>query len=193
MWGTNHKRCIMKLTLVVLMLLAGTCYSQTNQAAVSSKGSAAAKPLLLEKYEGERRVWRDSPPGDFTLKVSPKNNGSKHLVMGTEDFLPGDSIPKHQHLGQDEIVFVQSGTVHVQVGGQERYLHSGGMAFIPSYAWASLKNESSEPASIVFVFSAPGFEEHMRCASARVDENRKPMTSDEQKRCDEVGNVVYQK
>jgi hypothetical protein len=33
-----------------------------------------------EKNEGERRIWREPPPGDFILKVSPKNNRSQHLV-----------------------------------------------------------------------------------------------------------------
>ncbi|MGA8309600.1 MAG: hypothetical protein WB755_06195, partial [Terriglobales bacterium] len=42
---------------------------------------------------GERRIWREPPPGAFILKVSPKNNGSQHLVMGTEDITPGDEFP----------------------------------------------------------------------------------------------------
>jgi len=44
------------------------------------------------------------------LKVSPKNNGSQHLVMGTEDMAPGDEFPTHKHLGQDEIVYIEKGT-----------------------------------------------------------------------------------
>jgi hypothetical protein len=73
-------------------------------------------PLLLEKNEGEQRIWRDPPPGGFMLKVSPANNGSQHFVLGTEDLLPSDIIPRHKHLGQDEIVLVQSGIIHVQIG-----------------------------------------------------------------------------
>ena len=34
-----------------------------------NQSQAAAKSLLLEKNEGERRIWREPPPGDFVLKV----------------------------------------------------------------------------------------------------------------------------
>ena len=89
------------------------------------------------------------------LKVSPKNNGSQHLVLVTEDLQPGDTIPRHQHLGQDEIVFIQEGIAHVQVGDQQRDLHAGGLVFIPAYTWVSLRNNSNEPTSIVAIFSRP--------------------------------------
>ena len=125
------------------------------------------------------------------LKVSPENNGSQHLVLGMEDLLPGDAIPWHKHLGQDEIVFVQSGILHVWLGDQERDLHAGGMAFIPAYTWVSLKNNSTQPASMVFVFSAPGFENHLRCVSVLANEKPTPVTAEEQKQCDHTGHVMY--
>jgi quercetin dioxygenase-like cupin family protein len=125
------------------------------------------------------------------LKVSPENNGSQHLVLGTEDLLPGDIIPRHKHLGQDEIVLVQSGVVHVQVDDQERDLHAGGMAFIPAYTWVSLKNNDTRPASMVFIFSAPGFENHLRCVSVPANEKPIPMTPEVQKQCDHEGHVIY--
>ena len=54
-------------------------------------------PLILEKNEGEQRVWRpiegakgwNALPGPFTLKVDRHNGGSSHLVFGTEDLPPG--------------------------------------------------------------------------------------------------------
>ena len=58
----------------------------------------------------------------FILKVSPQNNGSEHLVLITEDLPPGGSIPKHKHLGQDEILLTQTGTVDVWLGDEERDL-----------------------------------------------------------------------
>ena len=116
-----------------LMLLAVFAF-QTRSAQPSSATTSqtVAKPLLLEKDEGERRIWREPPPGDFILKVSPKNNDSQHLVMGTEDMHPGDEFPMHKHLGQDEILYIVKGTVHAHVGDQERDVHAGGTVFIPA-------------------------------------------------------------
>jgi len=181
----------LKLGPIATMLIAVcVCRGQSTQAGLSAHKAGPA-PLLLEGNEGEQRIWRDPPPGGFTLKVSPKNNGSQHLVMGAEDLLPGDAIPRHKHLGQDEIVLVQAGTLHIRLGNQERDLHAGGMAFIPAYTWVSLKNNSAQPATMVFVFSAPGFENHLRCVSVPANGKPTPLSPEEQKQCDHNGHVIY--
>jgi quercetin dioxygenase-like cupin family protein len=173
--------------------LVTVCVFQTRSAQ-SSSGTAsqvAPKPLLLEKNEGERRIWREPPPGDFVLKVSPRNNGSQHLVMGTEDMHPGDEFPMHKHLGQDEILYIVTGTVHAHVGDQERDVHAGGTVFIPARTWVNVKNAGTETASVVFVFSAPGFENYMRCDSVLPDEKVIPLSEEAQKACSHEGHVIY--
>ena len=177
----------MTLVLVVLYIFE----SRSVESSSASTSQAAPKPLLLEKNEGERRIWREPPPGDFILKVSPKNNGSQHLVMGTEDMHPGDEFPMHKHLGQDEILYILKGTVHVHLGDQERDLHAGGTVFIPAYTWVSVKNAGTETASVVFVFSAPGFENYMRCDSVLPNEKVTPFSLEEQKACAHEGHVIY--
>ena len=178
---------------VAAVVLFAVCVGQSKptQTGPATPSENGPKPLLLEKNEGEQRVWRDPPPGGFMLKVSPKNNGSQHLVLVTEDLQPGDTIPRHQHLGQDEIVFIQEGIAHVQVGDQQRDLHAGGLVFIPAYTWVSLRNNSNEPTSIVAIFSAPGFENHLRCVSVIPNEKAMPLSPEEKKRCDDEGHVVY--
>ena len=175
------------------VMLVAVCVLQTRaaQSRSTTASQAAPKPLLLEKNEGERRIWRDPPPGDFVLKVSPKNNGSQHLVMGTEDITPGDEFPLHKHLAQDEIVYIEKGTVHVHLGNQERDLHAGGTVFIPAYTWVSVKNAGTETASVVFVFSAPGFENFMRCESVLPNEEPTPISPEEYKKCEQQGHVIY--
>jgi quercetin dioxygenase-like cupin family protein len=177
----------------IAVMLVAVCVFQTGSAQSSSatKSQAAPKPLMLEKDEGERRIWREPPPGDFILKVSPKNNGSQHLVMGTEDMAPGDEFPTHKHLGQDEILYIEKGTVHVHLGGQERDLHAGGTVFIPAYTLVSVKNERTETVRVVFVFSAPGFENYMRCDSVLPNEKVIPLSPEEQRGCAHEGHVIY--
>jgi len=154
-----------------------------------------AKPLLLEKNEGElrtRRIHTDSSSpasSQFMLKVSPKNNGSQHLVAGTEVLAPGAAIPKHRHLVQDEILLLHSGNAHVWLGDQERDLHAGGLVFIPENTWISLKNIGAEPASLTFIFSAPGFEDTMRCNSVPAGETPTQITPEEQGECAHLGHA----
>jgi glyoxylate utilization-related uncharacterized protein len=89
-------------------------------------------------------------------------------------------------------VFIQAGTAHIRLGDQERDLHAGGVAFIPAHTWVGLKNISSEPLSIVAIFSAPGFENHLRCVSVLPNERSTPMSPEEHRKCDREGHVVYQ-
>ncbi|HEX2666067.1 MAG TPA: cupin domain-containing protein [Candidatus Acidoferrum sp.] len=188
--NSNSVRTTFATTAV---MLAAVCVFQTRpvQSGSASTPQDAPKPLLLEKNEGERRIWREPPPGDFILKVSPKNNGSQHLVMVTEDMAPGDEFPTHKHLGQDEILYIVKGTVHVHLGDQQRDLHEGGTVFIPAFTWVSVKNAGAETVSVVGVFSAPGFENYMRCDSVLPNEKVIPLSPEEQKACGHQGHVIY--
>ena len=158
-------------------------------------GQSAAKPMLLEKSEGEQRTRRPrpkpSPASQFMLKVDPKANGSQHLVVGTEEIAPGASIPIHKHPTEDEVLLIHSGSAHVSLGEQERDLHAGGLVFIPADTWIGLKNISAEPLSVTFIFSAPGFEEFQRCISVPANETPTPMTEEELKRCQAPGHMIY--
>jgi quercetin dioxygenase-like cupin family protein len=188
-----HLNSVRTLIVFIAGMLTWLSVLQTRPAqSPSASGSqSAAKPLLLEKNEGERRIWRDLPPGEFILKASPKNNGSQRLVMVTEDMGPGEEFPTHQHLGQDEILYIEKGTVHVHLGEQERDLHAGGTVFIPAHTWVSVKNVGTETVSVVGVFSAPGFEDYMRCDSVLPNEKVTPLTPDEAKACEHQGHVIY--
>ena len=185
--------CLLATTLVVV----ATSRGQSKPPVAGTR----AKPLVLEKNEGERRVRRipaDSssvpmsvPSSEFMLKVSPKNNGSQHLVLGSEELAPGARIRKHKHLAQDEILLIQTGTAHVRVGDLERTVHAGGLVFLPSNTTIELENVGSEPIALVFLFSAPGFEDYMRCASVPAGQKPTVITREELKQCAHSGHVEY--
>ena len=190
-------KAVQRMVTAVAVVLVGFCnsFSQSNPPSGTSGSEMNAKPLLLEQSEGElrtRRIHTDASvpaSSQFILKVSPKNNGSEHLVAGTEVLPPGATLPKHRHLIQDEIVLIHNGTAHVWLGDQERDLHAGGLVFIPANTWISAKNIGSEPISITFVFSAPGFEGTMRCNSVPAGETPTPITPEQQKDCAHLGHA----
>ena len=143
-----------------------------------------ATPLILEKDEGERRVLRGWPghpnPGEsFILKVDPKNGGSSHLVFFTAEIRPGGAIDAHRHPNADEILFLQTGTARVHLGDAVRDVHAGATVFIPADTWISASNMGSDPVNLVVVFSAPGFEEFTRAASALEGEKNVPLSEAE--------------
>jgi len=183
------------LTTSVLLAAGLYGFSQSNQSIEIPAAEAHAKPLLLERNEGElrtRRIHTDSTASassQFMLKVSPKNNGSQHLVAGTEDLASGAIISMHRHLVQDEIVLIHSGKVHVSLGDRERDLHAGGLVFVPANTWISLKNTGTEPVSLTFIFSAPGFEDTMRCNSVLAGETPTTITPEQQEECAHLGHA----
>jgi quercetin dioxygenase-like cupin family protein len=186
-----------RVITATVVTVVGLCsaFSQSNQLSTAASSETNVKPLILERDEGElrtRRIHTDASvpaSSQFMLKVSPKNNGSQHLVAGTEELAQGAAIQKHRHLAQDEIVLIHSGTAHVWLGDQQRDLHAGGLVFIPSNTWVSLKNIGTEPISLTFIFSAPGFEDTMRCNSVPAGETPTQITPEQQKDCAHLGHA----
>lgn len=175
------------ILLIVVPLLAVVCYAQ----------SQGTKTVVLEKNEGEKRMRRPLgslpiPSDEFILKVTPQNSGSTHLVLGTEEIPPGGIIPRHKHLEQDEILLIQTGTAHVTLNDKEYDVHAGGMVFFPAETWVGLKNVGLDNISLVFIFSAPGFEENMRCSSVMAGQSASPITTDELRACAHAGHVEFE-
>lgn len=145
-----------------------------------SRKTAETVPLVLNLDEGERRVrkWA-GPASKFTIKVDRRNGGSQHLVMGYEDIAVGASIPPHRHLNADEIVFVHKGSGVVENGNITRAFDAGSTIFIPRETRVTIRNTGTEPLSIAFFFSHPGFEEYLRDTSALEGEAFTPLTPQE--------------
>jgi quercetin dioxygenase-like cupin family protein len=175
------------LLFFVVSLLAVVCYAQ----------SQGATTVVLEKNEGEKRTRRPLgslpiPTDEFILKVTPQNSGSKHLVLGTEEIPPGGEIPRHKHLEQDEILLIQTGTAHVTLNDKEYDVHAGGMVFFPAETWVGMKNIGKDSISLVFIFSAPGFEDNMRCGSVLAGQSAPPITTNELRACAHKGHVEFE-
>ncbi|HEY1467528.1 MAG TPA: hypothetical protein VGF61_00685 [Candidatus Acidoferrum sp.] len=79
--------------VLTIVLCSGIGAAQSQHPAGNAASTIGAKPLLLEKYEGESRVRRAATATTFMLKVSPQNNDSQRLVLVEEDFAPGFLLP----------------------------------------------------------------------------------------------------
>lgn len=189
------------LTALAGTLLAALAMDTPSVTAHGRAGASHATPLILEKNEGEKRLWRpiegakgwNAEPGLFILKIDPRNGGSSHMVFGTEDVPPGASIDRHRHPGADEILFLQNGTARVTLGDQTRDVHGGATVFIPSNTWISVTNTGSAAIHLAFVFSAPGFDDYMRAESVPEGQKVTPLTKAEDTRIEKkyARAVIY--
>lgn len=134
---------------------------------VSLAQSPGAKILVLEKEEGEKRVRRPREAGpipisEFILKISPQNSGSQRLVLGTEAIPPGGRIAKHRHLGQDEILFLQTGSARVTLNEKDYDIHAGATVFFLMNTWVSLQTPAANRSSSSL--SSPLLDSRITCA-----------------------------
>ena len=91
-------------------------------------------------------------------------------MVGTEEMPPGNRIPTHKHLYEDEVIFVHKGMVRVSLAGRQYDARTGATVFIPHGNWIGVENASSEPAMILFFFNKPAFEQCLRAMSSRPGE-----------------------
>jgi oxalate decarboxylase/phosphoglucose isomerase-like protein (cupin superfamily) len=115
----------------------------------------------------------------FILKVDPKNGGSPDLTMGYEDIPPGQGIPPHHHPLADEILFVHRGSGTASLGPRTAPVTTGTTIYIPRNTRISLQNTGTEPLSIAYIFSRPGFEDYLRETSVPEGQQAAPLSPEE--------------
>jgi len=162
-----------------LLLLASLAFSAQTTPAPNTNGTqppptnanSAPKqptPTVFQAEEGDRWMLLGDKP--LIFKVDPATTGSDALVVGTEEMPPGNTIPTHKHLYEDEVIFVHRGAVRVTLAGREYDASTGATVFIPHGNWIGVANVSGEPAMILFFFNKPAFEQCLRTMSSRPGE-----------------------
>ena len=187
--GLGESQMSNALKLLVAVLLCTHCI-----AAQTSAPDGGVKAIVLQKNEGELRTRRPREglalaSKDFLLKIGPKTNGSKHLLVITEEIPPGAAIPKHKHHGEDEILLIQTGSAHVWLGDKEYDAQPGALVFIPAETWISLKNTGKEYISLIAIWNEPGFEEMLRCGSVPKGQEGELLSRDAVKDCYHHGDA----
>ena len=177
------------LKLLVVVFLCALCLP-----AITAAPDREAKPVVLQKDEGEPRTRRpreevSSPASEFLLKIGPKTSGSKHLLLFTEEIPSGAAIPKHKHHAQEEILLIETGTAHVWLGDKEYDAEPGALVFIPAETWISLRNTGKENIHLVAVWNEPGFEEMLLCGSVPKGQKGELLSRDGVKDCYRHGDA----
>jgi quercetin dioxygenase-like cupin family protein len=163
------------LFLATVPLTAQTTPASVPKARIVQAPTTSSKPVpkqptptVFQADEGDR--WMLLGKKTLIFKVDPVTTGSDTLVVGTEEMPPGNRIPTHKHLYEDEVLFVHKGAVRVTLAGRQYDAATGATVFIPHGNWIGVENTSSEPAMILFFFNKPAFEQCLRALSSRPGE-----------------------
>ncbi|MBP2195119.1 cupin domain-containing protein [Pantoea cypripedii] len=134
-------------------------------------------PKILTPNEGEQLTRRWGYP--LTIKIDPVTTGTPTFSIGTEDISPGKQIPPHWHPTSEEVVIVLSGTLYGFLDGKYAELGPGSMVYAPINTVMGFENRTNEIATIVWIFSKPGFEQYVRATSVPAGQEVVPMTKEE--------------
>ncbi len=182
-----------------IIAIAIICFPSLLREALAVTSPATERPLILEPNQGEARVWRPfaSLPAatqklsSFIIKIDKQNGGSQSFWFMSEIMPVGAAISYHRHLHEDEVLYIGSGVAHAHVGAVEGDAHAGALIFIPRNTWVSVRNVGKTPLTLIAAFNAPGFDRFVRCESVPLGENPLPITVQEDRRCQELGDVRY--
>ena len=101
--------CFLGILGFILLVLSPTL---PLLAQMSDSNSGKSTPTVFQAEEGDRWMLLGDKP--LIFKVDPVSTGSDTLVVGTEEMPPGNRIPTHKHLYEDEVIFVhkRAGACH---------------------------------------------------------------------------------
>ncbi|MDP4262826.1 MAG: cupin domain-containing protein [Bacteroidota bacterium] len=116
--------------------------------------------IVVNGDEGEAVRMRDGT-AIVKIKIS-KTQGAKSICFLSESFKPGDSLPVHKHLNEDELIFLLKGSGLFTLGNQQYPISEGAVAMVPRGIWHGLQNTGDEDIEIRFAYTPSGFEGFFR-------------------------------
>lgn len=158
MWNRAHLASLLFLAAFSLFAQskspASSQVTNINPSATDSKTvPKGPTPTVFQSDQGDRWMLLGDKP--LVFKVDPLSTGSDTLVVGTEEMSPGNRIPTHKHLYEDEVIFVHKGAVRVTLAGGQYDAETGATVFIPHGNWIGVENASGESATILFFSISP--------------------------------------
>lgn len=136
----NPRRTVLAAILVSL----AACQTTTRPAEVEG--------YILSPEEGTKAL-------SHLIKVEPAR-GASRLGLGTQRLRAGRGIALHIHDGEDEVLYVVSGSGVGVVGRVEREVVAGSLLYVPRGAWHGVR--ASDDMEILWVVSPPKFASYLR-------------------------------
>ena len=128
------------------------------------EGFSSDKPdfegVVVNEEEGETVMLRNGTT-ILRIKVS-KIQGSQSMSFLSESILPGEGIPVHKHLNEDELIFIHKGSGLYTLGEKQYAVSEGAVVIVPKGVWHGLQNTGKQNLEMRFAFTPSGFEGFFR-------------------------------
>lgn len=145
--------------------------------------------LVVSEDEGEAFQMRD---GTAIVKIKiAKAQGANSISFLSESFRPGDALPVHKHLNEDELIFLHKGSGLFTLGDKQYQINEGAVALVPKRVWHGLQNNGSENIEMRFGYTPSGFEGFFREVGTRVGQPFIQKTMDERRAIAKKWGMIY--
>ena len=179
----SRKQFIQKGSLGFFSLLF---FSQTTYTQNSSNNFEG---LVVSEDEGETLQWRDGT-SRVKIKIS-KLQGAGSISFLSESFKPGDAIPIHKHLNEDELIFIHKGSGIFTLGEKDFNVAEGTVALVPKDTWHGLQNTGTENIEMRFAYTPAGFEGWFRELGTPVGQPFVKRTTEEKRETAKKWGMIY--
>jgi glyoxylate utilization-related uncharacterized protein len=87
---------------------------------------------------------------------------------------PGGGPPPHRHLAEDELFTIVEGSISFTAGDETRPVSAGESVFVPRGTRHFYRNEGTQPARMIAVYTPAGMEGWFREVCTPVDDPSRP-------------------
>lgn len=112
--------------------------------------------------EDEQKTFLIGPRRAPVTFMVNRKDASTSSSLCREEIVPGDGIPVHKHLNEDELIYIQYGTGVFLLGEKQFEVKAGSSAYVPKGVWHGIKNTGTDDLRMVFSFTPSGFENYFR-------------------------------
>jgi quercetin dioxygenase-like cupin family protein len=131
------------------------------------KAPAGAKPIVVSAAEAER-LSGPAPKTSARILFDEKVTGSPTMALSLVEFQPGASVPRHDHQGSTELLYVLSGGGKLTVGSEESPFAAETALHLPSGQPHAVTFGGGEPTIAIQIYAPAGPEQRFRGAAAPV-------------------------
>lgn len=154
-----------------------------------SQGKEEFGGIVSNDEDGEVLRLRDGT-AIVRIKIS-KLKGSNSMSFLSESFKPGDALPVHKHLNEDEFIFMHRGSGLLTLGDKQYPVKEGAVTLVPKGVWHGLQNTGTENIEMRFGYTPAGFEGFFREVGFPVGEPFVRRTMEQRRAIAKKWGMVY--
>lgn len=174
-----------------LGLFSTLCFTGLYQSFAQNTFQKGSKGFIVKADEGEILYIGNTRKAKVNIKVSKTSEYEPEMSLLSEVIIPGDGIPVHKHLNEDEFLFVQSGKVEITLGDSVKLGESGDLIYVPKETWHRFLNRSKEDVVLFFGYSPSGFEDYFRTIGTTDINQELGFSSEDWKKVNIKYGVIY--